>query len=189
MQTNFISKKFTYDGSQLQPLYAYMNHGILGNSVISWVGPCDISFANMKDGEDLLEKSEIRGSNMLHFIIEIFQKDLFSGVVCQRLFASIVHQYLEKKALKALKGELLTREGDDIYWGEKKLSISIASCSPVSTQIHFAVNISTKNTPVKTTSLEELKLDPKKVAEDLMALWKEEFISMHMATQKVKPLS
>ena len=188
MQTSFISRKFSYDGSQLRPLYAYLEHKILGNSIISWVGPCDISFDNMKDGEDLLDESPIRGSLMLHFIVEIFQKDLFTGVLCQRLFASIVQQYLQSKASKVLKSDLLLRDGDDIFWGDKKLSISIASCSAVSTQIHFAMNISTKGTPVKTTSLEELKLDPKKVAEDLMDLWKKEFISIHAATQKVKPL-
>ncbi len=188
MQTSFINKKFAYDGSQLQPLFAYLKHHVLGDSIISWVGPCDISFENMKDGEDLLEKSPIRGSLMLHFIIEIFQRDLLTGVLCQRLFAGIVLAYLQNKASKVLKGELLKRSGDDIYWGDKKLSISIAGCSSVSTQIHFAMNISTKGTPVKTSSLEELNLEPKKVAEDLMKLWKEEFLSMQTATRKVKPL-
>jgi hypothetical protein len=188
MQTHFVTKKISYDGSQLKPLYAYLNHGVLGNSIISWAGPCDVSFENMKDGEDLLEKSPIRGSQMLHFIIELFGSDLFSGVACQRLFASIAHDYLEKKAAKVLDGDLLVRKGDDIYWKDKKLSISIASCSAVSTQIHFAMNISVKGTPVKTTSLQELGLDPKKTAQDLMSLWKTEFISMHMATQKVIPL-
>lgn len=188
MQTNFISKKFAYDGSQLHPLFAYLKHNILGDSIISWIGPCDISFENMKDGEDLLDKSPIRGSLMLHFIIEIFQQNLFSGVTCQRLFASITQEYLQSKARKVLKEDLLKRDGDDIFWGDKKLSISIASCSSVSTQIHFAMNVSTKNTPVKTTSLEELKLDPKRVAEDLMDLWKKEFLSMQTATRKVKPL-
>jgi hypothetical protein len=188
MQTFFVTKKISYDGSQLKPLYAYLNHGILGNSIVSWVGPCNVSFENMKDGEDLVDKSAIKGSNMLHFIIEIFGNDLFTGVACQRLFTSIVHDYLEKEATKALKGDLLVRKGDDIYWGEKKLSISIASCSAVSTQIHFAMNVSTKGTPVKTTSLEELKLDSKKAAQDIMSLWKMEFISMHTATQKVLPL-
>lgn len=188
MQTHYISKKITYDGSQLKPLYAYLNHGVLGNSVVAWTGPCHVSFENMKDGEDLIAKSPIKGSNMLHFIIETFGHDLFGAVVCQRLFASIVHDYLEKVAKKVLKGDLLTRNGDDIYWKDKKLSISIASCSAVSTQIHFAMNISTKGTPVKTTSLEELGLEPKKVAQDIMGLWKTEFISVHMATQKVIPL-
>jgi hypothetical protein len=50
------------------------------------------------------------------------------------------------------------------------------------------MNVSTKGTPVKTTSLEELKLDSKKAAQDIMSLWKMEFISMHTATQKVLPL-
>ena len=187
MKTYFNPKELAYDGSQLQPLYAYLNHKILGDSILSWIGPCDISFDHMVDGEDLVEKAEIRGSKMLHFIIEIFPAELRVGVFSQRLFASIARDYLQSKS-KALNGDLLLRSGDDIYWKDKKLSISIASRSAVSTQIHFAMNVSTTGTPVKTTSLEELKLDPKSVAEDLMKLWAQEFTEIDQATKKVRPL-
>lgn len=188
MQTFFIPKKIKYDGSQLAPLYSYLNHKILGDSIISWIGACDVSFANMKDGEDLISLSPIRGQLMLHFIIEIFDQNLFSGVSCQRLFASIVKDYLNRKAAKALGANFLLRDGDDIFLKNRKLSISIASCSAVSTQVHFAMNISNKGTPVPTLSLEDLNLSPKEVATEVMQLWSKEYQSIRVATQKVKPL-
>ncbi len=188
MKTYFIPQEMPYDGSQLQPLFAYLNYKILGDSIISWIGSCDISFENMIDGEDLVEQSAIKGSLMLHFIIEIFHTSLFAGVTSQRLFASIARDYLQTKAKKSLAEENLHRDGDDIFWNDKKLSISIASMSAVSTQIHFAMNISTLGTPVKTTSLEELNLDAKIVAKDLMNLWVQEFSSIQIATKKVRPL-
>ena len=40
----------------------------------------------------------------------------------------------------------------------------------------------------KTLSLEDLKLDPRKVSEDLMALFKKEFDGVLIATQKVRPV-
>ncbi|MGZ3782751.1 MAG: DUF366 family protein, partial [Pseudobdellovibrionaceae bacterium] len=46
--------------------------------------------------------------------------------------------------------------------------ISIATKSPVSVMVHFAMNITNKGTPVKTLSLQDLKLEPKNVAEDLI---------------------
>ena len=169
-------------------MFAYLNYKVLGDSIISWIGSCDISFENMIDGEDLVEQSAIKGSSMVHFIIEIFHTSLFAGVTAQRLFASIARDYLQSKATKSLAGENLKRDGDDIFWNDKKLSISIASNSAVSTQIHFAMNISIVGTPVKTTSLEELHLDAKTVAIDLMNLWVQEFNSIDMATKKVRPL-
>ena len=188
MKCYFIPQEIPYDGSQLQPLYAYLQHKILGDSIISWVGSCNIPFENMIDGEDLVEQSAIKGSKMLHFIIEIFHTSLFVGVTSQRLFASIARDYLQGSAASILAQDDLIRKGDDIFWKDKKLSISIASQSAVSTQIHFAMNISTLGTPVKTTSLEEFELDAKSVALDLMKLWQVEFADIEIATKKVRPL-
>ena len=178
----------TYDGQQLHSLFAYLEHGILGPSIVSWRGACDIPFSRMVDGEDLLAKAVIQGQEMLHFIIEVFDRDLFSGVALQRLFAAITRDYLQKQAAKTLSGHHLIREGDDLYWGDRKLSISIATKSPVSTMVHFAMNITNQGTPVKTLSLEDLDLDPRQVASDLMDLFKKEYSDIVVATQKVRPV-
>ncbi|WII71590.1 DUF366 family protein [Bdellovibrio sp. 22V] len=188
MHTHFIEKNFAYDGTQLRSLFGYLDHGILGPSIVSWRGPCSISFDHMVDGEDLLAKAVIQGDEMLHFIIEVFDRDLFAGVSLQRLFASISKDYLQKNAKAGLGEASLHRDGDDIYLGDRKLSISIATKSPVSTLVHFAMNITNKGTPVRTLSLEDLKLDPRRVAEDLMTSFRNEYVSIVTATQKVRPV-
>lgn len=189
MQSLFVEEKIAYDGTQLRSLYAYLTYGVLGNSVVSWVGPCRVSFEHMVDGEDLLAQSAIEGAEMLHFIVEIFDRDLFSGVALQRLFASIIRDYLQAKARVVLGSEVLERDGDDIFWGEKKLNISIATKSPVSTLIHLAMNVTNRGTPVETCSLEDLHLAPEKVAEEVMELLQREFEAILKATQKVRPVS
>src|SRR5690606_10876912 len=126
---------------------------------------------------------------MLHFIIEVFDRDLFSGVALQRLFASIARDYLQVQGSGLLQAKALHREGDDIYLGDKKLSISIATKSPVSVMVHFAMNVTNRGTPVATLSLEDLQVDPKAVAEDLMQNFSLEFASILKATQKVRPVS
>ncbi len=191
MKTKLVKKNFAYTGDQLKPHFAYESFGLLGNSIVAWQGPCDIPFGNMVDWEDALARSPIRGGRMLHFIVEVFNQSLFSAVSLQRLLAAIVKDEIENRALKnrTLKNPShLLRSGDDVYWGDKKISISIASISPVSTQIHFAVNVNNNNTPVKTAALDDFKIDVDDFAKSILKSFSNEFQSIEMATQKVKPL-
>jgi hypothetical protein len=188
MKSLFIEKKIKYDGSQLRPLYAYENYKVLGDSIISWMGPCNITLEHMVDLEDKIENSKICGDEMLHFIIEVFGSDLTAAVSLQRLLASIVKDLVQQETKSAIK---LVREGDDIYTfdsDKRKLSISIASKSSVSSMIHFAMNIVNDGTPVSTLCLRELGLDSKDVAIKIMNLFVSEYESVLMATKKVNPL-
>lgn len=185
MKTLFLQEEFTYDGTQLRSLFAYLGHGLLGDSVVAWRGGCEISFDHMVDGEDLREQAAIRGSRMLHLIFEIFDRDLFAGVALQRLTASIAKDLIEEKA----KDIRLKREGDDLYWNGKKLSISIATRSPVSTMVHFAMNLSNAGTPVPTCALEEdFGLETKNFASELLRRLESEYESILDATRKVRPV-
>ncbi len=199
MKSLWIPKEFAYDGSQLKSLFAYLNHSLMGDSIVAWEGPCDIPFEHMVDGEDVLAQSEIRSAKMLHFIVEKFETSLFSAVLMQRLLAALCLESLREPCPEL--GSELRREGDDIYWQDRKLSISIATVSPVSGLVHFAVNTSNENTPVKTCALSDFKsniknkgsgldgglkaLEPKNFAEKLMTMFTSELNSSLMATQKV----
>jgi len=186
LKTKWINKKIMYTGSELRSLYAYLEHGILGDSIIAFRGPCKVEFSEMVDGEDLLEKSKIEGSDMVHFIFEIFDRPLFCGVLLQRLFASVVIDVLQELSKKPLN---LIRCGDDIYQSKKKLSISIATRSPNSSMIHFAVNVSNKGTPVETCCLSDFSIDAKKFAELCLKSIQAEYESILIATQKVKSVN
>jgi len=186
MKTKWLKQTEQYDGTQLRSLYAYLEHKILGDSAVAWRGPCEVSFEHMVDGEDLLDQSAIRGSDMVHFIIEVFEQKLMTGVLLQRLFSSIVRDVLYE--LSPLKGLEILRLGDDLYWKNKKLSISIATNSPVSTMVHFAVNVSAKGTPVDAAGLDDLKISPQKFAEKSLEYLKEEYETSIEATRKVRPV-
>lgn len=193
MLSKFIDKEFAYDGTQLRSLYAYLDHGLLGDSIVAWIGPCDISFEHMVDGEDLLTKSEIRGGRMVHFIAEKFQATLPEMVALQRLLASIAKDIIVAKENTNQNGSprfAIRREGDDLYValpdGEGKLSISIATVSPSSGLLHFAVNVTNAGTPVKTAALEDLKFSAREFAELVIAAFARECASIREATMKVK---
>jgi hypothetical protein len=186
MKSYFIDKNIKYDGTQLRSLFAYLEYQILGNSIVSFIGPCDVSFEHMVDGEDLLAQSPIRGSEMLHFIVEIFDEKLSTAVSLQRLFASIAKDYISQKTNQKFP---LARDGDDIFWEKKKLSISIATNSSRSMLIHFAMNISNEGTPVPTCALKDFGLSPTETAKNLMELFSTEFQKIQEATYKVKSVT
>lgn len=185
MKTHWLEQPLKYDGTQLRHLWAYLNFGILGDSVVAFQGPCDISFEHMVDGEDLNAKAEIRGSNMVHFIIEKFDVSLFAMVAVQRLTTAIAKDLLQEMSTKAKD---MRREGDDLYLQDRKLSISIATLSNMSAMMHFAVNISNQGTPVKTLSLEDLEIQPEAFAKRLMDKLSLEIQGIRDATQKVRPV-
>jgi uncharacterized protein len=186
MKSLFLEKELFYDGSQLKSLFGYFQCGVAGDSIVSFVGGCDISAANMADGEDILAKAEIRGGKMLHFIVEKFNIALISGVLLQRLLTSLTLDAIRALALDKEKADRLVRDGDDIFLDNKKLSISIAAPSHTSVLIHFAMNITNENTPVPTLSLEDLKVDPVKLSRYLMEKFCDEEASIIFATQKVR---
>ncbi len=173
-----------YDGHQLRSLYAYLHHNLLGDSIIGWIGPCDIPFENMVDGEDLIAQSRICGASMVHLIIEKFDSTLAFGVATQRLLASMCKDLLEELA----SDHALIRKGDDLFEGNRKLSISIASQSPTSTMIHFALNVLNTGTPVPTLALEDLNIEPVGFAKELMRRFCHEIDEILCATYKVKGL-
>jgi hypothetical protein len=180
MKYKFINQDLKYDGSQLRSLFAYLQYEIQGDSILSFIGPCDVTFEHMVDGEDLLAKAAIRGGKMLHFLIEEFGITLEMAVTRQRLFTSIVYEVLSKEVTG------LHRHGDDIYYGDGKLSISIATVSPVSGLIHFAMNIINDETPVKTVCLNDLKIDAHQLSDKLSQAYIEELKTIKAACCKVR---
>lgn len=182
MKSLFVTKKTDYDGSQLQPLYAYVNHKLHGDSIVAFAGACNVSLENMVDAEDFVVNAEIKSDSMLHFIVELFGQNLVTAVSLQRLLVAIAHNLLHEK------GHTFVRKGDDLYQQNKKLSVSIASVSAVSAMIHFGININNEGTPVPTCALSDFGLDAHSFGQELLGRFSTEYVSIIEATQKVRPL-
>lgn len=178
MQTKYLETTETYDGAQLTSLRNYLTHGLLGDSIVAWVGPCDVALDHMVDGEDLRADARIAGDLMLHFILETFDTQLVAAVALQRLFACVVRDELAVPDLR--------RDGDDLFVGERKLSISIATQSPVNSLIHFAVNVVNEGTPVETCALNDFGIEPRAFAEKVMAAFAREYEGIRQAARKVR---
>ncbi|MBI4711732.1 MAG: DUF366 family protein [Planctomycetes bacterium] len=159
MLSVFIPQRLNYNGAQIESLWAYKKFGIKGDSIVGFIGGCNIPFDKMVDEEDKRHKSKIYSRLMLHFIIEHFETDLERAILRQRLFACIVKDSF--MSFPRTGESRLKRIGDDLYDGACKLSISIATVRPVSTKIHFGINIDSRGTPVKTKGLKDYQIEPR----------------------------
>jgi len=183
MKTLFLNKEMKYDGTQLAPHFIYKNYNIMGDAIISFIGPCEVKLTEMVDIEDVVNNEPIYSEKMLHFICEIFNSDLIRGVYMQRLLVTTIKEQLEIKY-----NQSLTRKGDDLFKNNGKLSVSIATKSPTSVLIHTALNITTDNTPVKTAGLEtDFNItDIEQFAKDVLNAYNEEVNDIYLATTKVR---
>lgn len=158
MLQHFIPETITYNGTQLSSHWAFRSMGLLGDSIVAFQGPCRVMLAEMVDLEDVRKNAPIFSHKMLHFIVEHFDMDLEKTILRQRILITIIKDLLSENY-----GAKLTRSGDDLYAGDKKLSVSIATLTPVSTMIHTGLNILSKDTPVKTVGLTDLGLQDEEI--------------------------
>jgi hypothetical protein len=158
-----VDEIFEYDGSQINPSWAFQEFGIYGSSIITWIGPVNITPDNLKDFADV--GLEIKSNYMVNFICEFFDQqpaNMRVAYLRQRLLVMIFREILTEYGIRT------EREGDDIFVDGGKLSISIASISLSSSKIHFALNLEDKGTPddVKTIGLYDIKINNQQVFDE-----------------------
>ncbi len=175
-----------YDGSQLAPGWIEKRFNLKGDSLVSFVGGCNVKFEHMVDLKDFEEKNFIRSDLMLHFLGEFFSSnDLYFSFALQRLLVLLAKETLEEMSLKKLN-----REGDDLYYfkrGEKgKLSISVATVSSVSSLFHFALNLKKTGTPVKVATMKDLGVEAYEFAPLLLKKFSFEYQNLIEESKRVR---
>ena len=160
---NYKEEPIRYDGTQLAPHWIYRRFAILGDAIVAFSGPADVPIQHMVDLEDVGKNAPIYSPRMLHFLGEWFVDSLDSGVLLQHLFVCEIYERLMERGVSGLR-----RTGNDIYFENRKLSVSIATRSLVSVLFHIGLNIETEGTPVPTVGLSEWKIDPFEFADEIL---------------------
>ena len=182
MNTLWLDKRIGYDGSQLRAHWILAQTGLVGDAAVAFRGPCAVTELEMADLEDLGGPG-IAADDMVHLIWECFSSaDLLLAVHRQRLLSAQAAEVLRQLQPTVA----VVRDGDDLYVGQGKLSISIATVSPVSTLWHFAVNASPGGAPVETATLAEIGVDPREFGERLLRRIADEQDGMTIARAKVR---
>lgn len=182
MISKFLDQEITYTGGELSSHWAFRRFDLMGDSIVAFVGPCDVPIHRMADLEDVKADAPIRSKKMLHLIVEHFGCDLERAVLRQRLLVSILSEILNRETRK----QEIRRSGDDLYKGDAKLSVSIAVKTPVSSMIHLGLNVMTEGTPVRTVGLADLGIAPEPLARAAMERYVKEMKEIAEAQCKVR---
>lgn len=182
LETRWLERKLDYSGLELRSHFVREAAGIQTDGVIAFSGACDVSGDRLVDLEDAASASVIKARRMLHFIGEHFQCSLREGAMRLRLFASIVKDVLED----SLAGSSVSRVGDDLFIDERKLSVAIATASPVSVLFHFGVNIDPSGAPVPAIGLGELGVEVGPFAVTVLERYAREHGQIEVTIRKVR---
>jgi hypothetical protein len=185
MRFRYIDRPIAYTGKELRSGWIEERFGLKGDSVVSFAGSCSVRGRDLVDLEDLAAGKTVEGDRMLHFIAEIPGVDLPGIVFAQRLLCVIAKDVIEV----GVGRQMLRRDGDDLYVGEGKLSVSVATVSPVSGLIHLGLNITTEGVPVEAACLEDLGMDYREIAPQILSKFAEEMESSLKASKKVRPVA
>ena len=184
METLFTDKEIKYTGKELSPHWIYKNFNIMGNAVVSFIGECEVNLNHMVDIEDVINNEPIYSKKMLNIIEENFNCSLEKMVYKQRLLVTITKELIEK-----ISPEIkITRDGDDLYVNNKKLSVSIATKSITSCLIHFGLNIEAQGAPVDASDLvNDAKISNiEAFAKELLNKYKNETEDISLSACKVR---
>ncbi|MBB5021321.1 DUF366 family protein [Desulfurispira natronophila] len=176
---SLLSTPLDYDGSQLRELFPKSMGAPAGHAAIAFIGSCQVDLDHLVDSDDAHSGRPIYSPSMLHLILEFFGMNLWETVLLQRMLM------VKASELLLQKGAEVTRSGDDIYMAHRKLSVSIATASRVSTLVHVGFNLDTAGTPVPTVALSELGFTAETFAVLLLDSFKSELECMWHARCKV----
>ena len=182
MKTQLLEQEIKYEGWQLSPHWIYKNFKIQGDATVAFIGECEVKLTEMVDIEDVINDEPIYSKSMLSFISEQFNVGLVEGVFRQRLLICIIKEALEKRGFK------ITRNGDDLFFDGRKLTVYIATKSINSVLIHTGINIDSTGAPVKASVLtSELGIvDIKEFAQEILTKYSDEIDDIVMASTKVR---
>ena len=181
METRFIEERIKYTGRELKSHFAYRCFDMLGDSLVAFCGECHVETDDLVDLADVKTRADIYSKDMLHFIGEFFDLDLEKTILRQRLLMSII-----KEEVILRTHAKLIRVGDDVYEGEAKLTVSIATATPVSTMIHAGINICSELTPVVTKGLNDYGIDVSDFADAVLKKFASEMEGVKVARCKVR---
>lgn len=175
-----LEETVTYTGRELRGGWVGKVTGLEGDAAVAFVGPCHVATEDLVDLEDAGAGETIVAARMAHLLVEHPGCTLETAVLRQRLLVCILSEILRERGIGA------RRDGDDVYVGDRKLTVSIAAPSRFSCVIHLGVNVDPEGAPVAAVGLEELGVSPVELLEVLLERYRQELSSVAHAQTKVR---
>jgi hypothetical protein len=175
-------EEFPYTGRELRAGWIGGKTTIAdGDAAVAWVGPCRVETEDLVDQDDAGAGSFIEAARMAHVIVEHPACTLRSAVLRQRLLVCILGEVLGGQGVDC------ERDGDDLYVGGRKLTVSIAApARGGACLIHLGVNVDPSGAPVPAVGLEELGVEPYGLLTTVLGRYRAELVQAAHAEKKVR---
>jgi hypothetical protein len=178
-----LEETIAYTGRELRSGWVRETTGIQGGGAAAgFVGPCNVATEDLADMEDVRAGAVLEAAKMAHVVVEHVGCTLQAAVLRQRLLVSILCEILHER------GITVHRDGDDVYVGGRKLTVSIAAPARRSCMIHLGINVDPEGAPVAAVGLEELGVVPLDLLETLLDRYRKDLASAAYAETKVRSL-
>jgi hypothetical protein len=175
-----LDREITYTGRELRSGWVSDQTGLTGEAAVGFFGPCRVATEDLVDLEDARAGATIESRRMAHLIVELPGCSLPAAVLSQRLLVCLLSEILVGRGVKP------QRTGDDIFIGERKLTVSIAAPGRWGCLIHLGINVDPSGAPVPAVGLLELGVDPGELIENLLERFRAELASARRAERKVR---
>ncbi len=185
LQTRFLPDELVYDGSQLTTHWPHGVAGLTGDCLVAFLGPAGVPTENLVDLEDRRDGKPIAAKRMLHLIGVWFGRTLVETVLRQRLYVLRIAEHLHRRKIT------VSVDGDDLYVQNRtverrKLSVSIATVSPLAGLIHIGLNDDPSGAPVPAVGLTELGVSASDFGYELLEVFEMEERGLELAACKVR---
>lgn len=167
MKIHYSDTPLDYSGNELSPHFIQRHFKVPGDALVAFQGAANVPIDHMVDLEDVQANRPIYSPRMVHFLGEFFIDSLDQGILLQHLFVDEIYHRLWE-ILSEHPGTPLSKRGNDLFYDNRKLSVSIATRSPVSVLMHTGVNVETEGTPIPTSGLKELGINPATFAQEIL---------------------
>jgi hypothetical protein len=169
-----------YTGKELRSGWVHEKTGLRGDAAVAFVGYCRVENRDLVDLDDARAGLHIESASMAHVVVEHPGSSLQTAVLRQRLLVSLLCELLREQ------DHDVQRDGDDVYYSGRKLTVSIAAPATDSTLIHLGVNVDPSGAPVPAVGLEELAVRPRELMTQLLDRYSQELESCRHAETKVR---
>jgi hypothetical protein len=171
-----------YTGLELRSGWVAVRTGLSGDAAAGFVGPCHVPNERLVDLDDARAGFFIKAASMAHVIVE-HACALEVAVLRQRLLIAILGECL------SARGKRMRRDGDDLYYDGRKLTVSIAAPSVATSVIHLGINVDPEGAPVPAVGLTEMRIDARELLTELLTRYGRELETVAHATTKVRTVS
>jgi hypothetical protein len=184
MKIVHLSEPLEYDGLQLSSAFFDQHVPDEEHALVLFCGVADVPTEHMVDLEDADAGESIYSPLMVHVLIEHRGMSLRAAVLAQRLLVRLAAEWISCRA-----GVTLVVRGDDLFVGDGKLSVSVATRSSRGALIHLGLNVDTEGAPVRAAGLRDLRIIPEEFAKAIGREYARELESVAHAVDKVRPVA